>query len=32
MLRMETKACPERMGFETVADGVTLGPLRQRKV
>ena len=30
MLRMETKAWPERIGFDTVTDGVSVGPLRQR--
>jgi hypothetical protein len=30
MLLMETKACPERMGFDICADGVTVGPLRHR--
>ena len=32
MLRMETKAWPERIGLDTVADGVSVGPLRQRNV
>ncbi len=32
MLRMETNAWPERMGFVTCADGVSVGPLRQRNV
>ena len=32
MLRMDTKACPERMGFDTCAEGRRVGPLRQRNV
>ena len=32
MLLMETKACPERMGFDTCAEGFTVGPVRQRNV
>ena len=27
MLRMETKACPERMGFDTRDEGFSVGPL-----
>ena len=29
---MDTKAWLEPMGFDTVADGVSVGPLRQRNV
>jgi hypothetical protein len=32
MLRMDTKAWLERMGLDTTADGVNVGPLRQRNV
>ena len=32
MLRMETKACPERMGFDTCGEGCMVGPVRQRNV
>ena len=27
---METKAWPERIGFDTLDEGVSVGPLRQR--